>query len=549
MALHVPRAPGFSQMLKEGARHFSGLEEAVYRNISACKDFADTVRTAYGPNGMNKIVINHIDKLFVTNDAATIIRELEVEHPAAKLIILGSQMQEEEMGDGTNFVIIFAGALLVNADNLLRMGLTPSEIVNGYKLALAKTLEILPTLTCFEVKDIRNTEQVTKGMKTAIMSKQYGNEDFITDLIAKACVSILPDGASSFNVDSVRITKILGSGLLNSEIVQGMVFKRSVEGDIVKKEKAKIAVYTCPVDIATTETKGTVLIKSADELMKFSRGEENQLEEQIKAIADTGANVVVAGAKFGDMALHYLNKYGLMGVRLNSKFDLRRLCKAVNATALPRLTPPATSELGYADSVAVDELGDTAVVVFKLESNESRIATIVIRGATENYMDDIERAIDDGVNTFKGVTKDPRFLPGAGATELELAHQVGRYADTLPGLEQYAVHAFATALEVFVKTLAENTGVKSNEVISKLYAAHNEGKKTFGFDVNGDSSSAVIDAAEAGILDLYLTKFWALKYATSAANTILQVDQIIMAKRAGGPKAPAQGGSADPDDD
>uniref|UniRef100_A0A8D9AF76 T-complex protein 1 subunit theta n=1 Tax=Cacopsylla melanoneura TaxID=428564 RepID=A0A8D9AF76_9HEMI len=172
MALHVPKAPGFSQMLKDGARHFSGLEEAVYRNISACKDFADTVRTAYGPNGMNKIVINHIDKLFVTNDAATIIRELDVEHPAAKLIILGSQMQEEEMGDGTNFVIIFAGALLSNADNLLRMGLTPSEVINGYKLALAKSLEILPTLSCFEVKDVRNTEHVTKAMKTAIMSKQ-----------------------------------------------------------------------------------------------------------------------------------------------------------------------------------------------------------------------------------------------------------------------------------------------------------------------------------------------------------------------------------------
>uniref|UniRef100_A0A8D8XRR5 T-complex protein 1 subunit theta n=2 Tax=Cacopsylla melanoneura TaxID=428564 RepID=A0A8D8XRR5_9HEMI len=547
MALHVPKAPGFSQMLKDGARHFSGLEEAVYRNISACKDFADTVRTAYGPNGMNKIVINHIDKLFVTNDAATIIRELDVEHPAAKLIILGSQMQEEEMGDGTNFVIIFAGALLSNADNLLRMGLTPSEVINGYKLALAKSLEILPTLSCFEVKDVRNTEHVTKAMKTAIMSKQYGNEEFLTDLITKACVSILPDGSASFNVDNVRITKILGSGLLNSEIVQGMVFKRSVEGDITKATKAKIAVYTCAVDIATTETKGTVLIKSADELMKFSRGEETQLEDQIKAIADTGATVIVAGAKFGDMALHYLNKYGLMAVRLNSKFDLRRLCKAINATALPRLTPPAASELGYADSVAVDELGDTGIVLFKLDGSESRIATVVLRGATENYMDDIERAVDDGVNVFKGITKDGRFVPGAGATEIELAHQISKYADTLSGLEQYAVHAFATSFEVFVKTLAENTGVRSNEVIAKLYAAHNEGKKTYGFDINGENSS-VLDASEAGILDLYLTKMWALKYATSAANTILQVDQIIMAKRAGGPKPPQQGG-ADPDDD
>ncbi|KAL1457199.1 hypothetical protein WDU94_001856 [Cyamophila willieti] len=456
-------------------------------------------------------------------------------------------MQEEEMGDGTNFVIIFAGALLSNADNLLRMGLTPSEIVNGYKLALAKALEILPTLSCFEVKDVRNTEHVAKGMKTAIMSKQYGNEEFLTNLITKACVSILPDGSSSFNVDNIRITKILGSGLLNSEIVQGMVFKRNVEGDITKATKAKIAVYTCPVDIATTETKGTVLIKSADELMKFSRGEESQLEDQIKAIADTGATVVVAGSKFGDMALHYLNKYNLMGVRLNSKFDLRRLCKAVNATALPRLTPPAASELGYADSVAVDELGDTGIVLFKLDGSESRIATVVLRGSTENYMDDIERAVDDGVNVFKGITKDGRFVPGAGATEIELAHQISKYADTLAGLEQYAVHSFATSLEVFVKTLAENTGVRSNEVISKLYAAHNEGKKTHGFDINGENSS-ILDAAEAGILDLYLTKMWAFKYATSAANTILQVDQIIMAKRAGGPKPP-QGGGADPDDD
>lgn len=545
MALHVPKAPGMAQMLKDGARYFSGLEEAVYRNINACKQFSQTVRTAYGPNGMNKMVINHIEKLFVTNDAATIIRELEVEHPAAKLMILASQMQEQEVGDGTNFVIILSGALLEAAEDLLRMGLTPSEIVDGYEVALEKALEILPTLTCYEIKDFRKEEDTARGIKPAIMSKQYGNEDFLTKLITKACVSNVPE-KTTFNVDNIRVCKILGSGLQNSDVVQGMVFKRTVDSDVLKKSPAKVAVFTCAVDIMQTETKGTVLIKSADELMQFSRGEENLLENQIKAIADAGADVIVSGGKFGDMALHYINKYNMMAVKLSSKWDIRRVCKTVGATALPRLTAPTKEELGYADNVYVDELGDTSVVVFKLEGRESRIATIVIRGSTDNYMDDIERAVDDGVNTFKGITRDGRFVPGAGATEIELARQIASFAETRPGLEQYAIKKFATALETFVKCLAENSGVKSNEVVSKLYAAHEEGKKNFGFDIEGEGA-AVIDVAEAGIIDLYLTKMWGLKYATNAACTILKVDQIIMAKRAGGPKAPPAGAQNDED--
>ncbi|KAJ8882462.1 hypothetical protein PR048_014270 [Dryococelus australis] len=544
MALHVPKAPGVAQMLKEGSRYFSGLDEAVFRNIGACKQFAQTIRTAYGPNGMNKMVINHIEKLFVTNDAATIIRELDVEHPAAKLMILASEMQEQEIGDGTNFVIIFAGALLEAAEDLLRMGLTSSEIVDGYELALDTALDILPTLTCHEVKDYRNLAEVEKVIKTSIMSKQYGNEDFLAHLVAKACVSILLEKAT-FNVDNVRVCKILGGGLQASEVVQGMVFKRQVEGDVTKKENAKVAVFSCAVDILQTETKGTVLIKSADELMNFSRGEESMLEHQIKAIADAGAGVIVSGAKFGDMALHYVNKYGMMAVKLSSKWDVRRLCKTVGATALPRLTAPTKEEMGYADTVYVDELGDTSLVVFRLEGKESRVATIVIRGSTDNYMDDIERAIDDGVNTFKGLTRDGRFVPGAGAAEIELSRQVASYGETHPGLEQYAIKKFATALETFPKTIAENSGVKGAEVVSKLLAAHEEGDKTMGFDIEADKA-VLKDVVPAGILDLYLTKMWGLKYATNAACTILKVDQIIMAKRAGGPKPQAPKA---PDDD
>lgn len=325
-----------------------------------------------------------------------------------------------------------------------------------------------------------------------------------------------------------------------------MVFKRFVEGSVTSAKKAKIALFSCPIDINATETKGTVLIKTADELKNFSRGEENLLEQQIKAVADTGATVVVAGGKFGDMALHFLNKYGIMAVRLNSKFDLRRLAKTVNGTVLPKMSAPTSEELGYCDNVFVDELSDTGVVIFRNEGKDTKIATIVVRGSTDNGMDDIERAIDDGVNTYKGLTRNGKFLPGAGATEIALAQRLSEYADTLPGLDQYAVRKFATALESFPKALAENTGVNATEVVHKLHLAHKAGNSTHGFDIDSDQPNT-IDVKTTDIYDLYSNKYWAIKYAVGAATTILRVDQIIMAKRAGGPKP--REGVQDADDD
>ncbi|XP_066253735.1 T-complex protein 1 subunit theta [Euwallacea similis] len=542
MALHVPKAPGFAQMMKDGSRYFSGLEEAVIRNIKACKEFSHSVRSAYGPNGMNKMVINHIEKQFVTSDAATIIRELDVEHPAAKLIIFASEMQDAEVGDGTNFVVILAGALLECSEELIRLGVTPTEVAEGYEKGLEKCLELLPSLVNYKVEDNHDINEVKQAIKSSIASKQYGNEEFLAALVAKTCISIMPE-QTTFNVDNVRVCKVLGSGLQSSQVVQGMVFKRQVEGEITLAENAKIAVYSCPIDIMQTETKGTVLIKTADELMNFSRGEENLLELQIKSIAESGAKVVVAGAKFGDMALHYIHKYNLMAVRLNSKFDLRRLCKTVNATIMPRLIAPSAEELGYCDEVRLEELGETPIVAFRQKGKESRIATVVIRGATDNYMDDIERAIDDGVNSFKGLCRDPRFLPGAGATEAELAMQLLKFADTLPGLEQYSIRKFASALETFPKVLAENSGMKSQIVLDKILDMHQHGLKNVGVDI--ESENSILDAVERKIFDLYQAKYWGLKYAVDAAVTILRVDQIIMAKRAGGPKARQPQGSDD----
>jgi len=536
MALSVPKSL-MQSMMKDGAKSFKGLEEAVFRNIEACRQLTKILRSSFGPNGMNKMVINHLDKLFVTNDAATMLKELEVQHPAAKMIVFASQMQEKEIGDGTNWVLIFAGALLGSAEELLKMGLSPAEVIEGYQMACKKALEILPELVCYTVKDMRDSSEITRAIKSSISSKQYGNEDFLSELIIKACLSVYPMNGN-FNVDNVRVTKILGSGIYASEVVNGMVFTRHVEGDVKRVNNAKICVFTCPLDMMATETKGTVLINNADELMNFSQREEEQLENKIKSIVEAGCNIIVTGGKAADMAIHFCNKYKVMVVRLNSKFDVRRLCRATQATALPMLSVPSPEETGHCDSVYLDEIGETPVVVFKQEREDTAIATVVVRGATTNIMDDISRAIDDGVNSFKALTRDPRMLPGAGAVEMELANRISTYGQTIPGLEQYAIKKFAEAFEVVPRVMAENAGVKATELVSKLYAAHNNGEKNIGFDIEGDGATTC-DALEAGILDGFLSKHWGLKFSCDAACTVLRVDQIIMAKPSGGPKPKA----------
>jgi len=547
MAFHVPRAPGFQQMMKDGAKHFQGLEEAVYRNIKACDELATTNRSAFGPHGMNKMVINHIEKLFVTNDAATILKELEIQHPAAKMLVLATQMCEQEVGDGTNFVLMFAGALLKHAEQLLRMGLEVPDVIEGYEQACEKAISILPDLVCSTVSDLRDVSAVTAALKTPIASKQYGNEDFLAELIASACVRILPPDSIRFNVDNIRVSKLQGSGIFSSKVVNGMLFPRTCESEIQTVQDANIVVFTCPFDMLATETKGTVLIKNADELKNFSKGEENLMEAQIKAIADSGINVVVSGGKVSDLALHFSNKYKLMVVRLNSKWDVRRLCRTVNATALPRMTVPTPEETGHCSVVRQDEIADKNVVIFEHASQGSSVCTIALRAATDNVLDDLERSVDDGVNNFKVYTKDKRLVPGAGACEVELGKRIEKFGEASPGLEQYAIKKFAESLDCVPRALSENAGLNPTDVITKLHAAHQETDKcNYGVDIE---SGDIIDAKEAGIVDSYLVKHWALRLATNAATTVLRVDQIIMAKRAGGPKPPKQNGDWDDNDE
>jgi len=543
-------------LFKQGYQNYDAEDGAVIRNIDACRTIAQTVQTSLGPYGRNKIVINHLQKMILTSDAATILRELEVVHPAAKLLVMASQQQEAEMGDATNLVIVLAGELLKKAEELIRMGLKTSDIVLGYEKAQLAALQTLEELVCDKVEDIRSQQELSKAIRTVVAAKQSGSEDFLADLVAEAVLAVLPKNPVNFNVDNVRVVKIMGGALEQSKVVKGMVFARQPDGTVTKATKAKVGVFSCPVDISQTETKGTVLLHNAKEMMDFTKGEEQQVEQIIKELHDSGMRVVVAGSTVGELALHYLNRYNILVIKVLSKFELRRLCRVVGATPLARLGAPMPDEMGTIDVVETMEIGGDRVTVFRQENEQTRTATLVLRGATQNHLDDVERAIDDGVNVVKAITRDPRLVPGAGATEMQLVEKIKAIADKTSGLAQYSIRKYAEAFEVIPRTLAESAGLDATEVLAKLYVAHasQKGRKddewTVGVDIENDDNTGTLDAKEEGILDLWVSKMWAIKLATEAARTVLSVDQIIVARQAGGPKMPgkAQPGNWDQDD-
>jgi len=540
----VKLGAGLPGMLKDGYQHFSGVEEAIMRNIEAATAISKKCRTSLGPNGMKKLVINHLEKIFVTSDAATILKELEVVHPAANILVMACRMQESEVGDGTNLVCSFAGELLHQAGELIRTGLHVSEIVKGYQQAYKKFKDILESQVIRTLETEKDLDVLTSTLTSVIASKQFGHESLLTPLIARACLESMGE-RSDLNVDNIRVAKLLGGTLHDSSMIKGVVVLRGPMSSRKRVEDAKIAVYANEIAAAATEAKSTVLIKNADELLTYSKSEEAAIESAIRAIADKGINMIIAGGKVSEMAGHFLEKYNIMCVRITSKFELRRICRATGAAAQVKLTPPAPEEIGRCSLVYEKEFGSKHCVVLEQTDANSQISTIVLRGSTMNTLDDFERAIDDGVNAVKTLNKDKRLLAGGGAVEIECARQLLEYGQSTPGLEQYAIKKFAEALEVVPRTLAENSGKLATDVISALYKQHNAGEQCVGVDTASDNLT--FDASEAKIYDLYKTKALAFELAMEAVLTILRVDQIIMAKRAGGPKP--RGGNPNWDED
>ena len=406
-----------------------------------------------------------------------------------------------------------------------------------------------------EVTDMRSQTELAKAIRTVVASKQSGSEDFLSNMVAEAVLAVLPKNPQNFNVDNIRVVKIMGGSLEQSKVVKGMVFGREPDGSVKKAKKAKVGVFSCPIDISQTETKGTVLLHNAKEMLDFTKGEENQLSSIIKELHDSGLRVVVAGSTVGELALHYLNRFGILVIKVLSKFELRRLCRVVGATPLARLGAPMPDEMGKVDVVETLEIGGDRVTVFRQENEATRTATLVIRGATQNHLDDIERAVDDGVNVVKAITRDAKLVPGAGATEMQLVERITAFGERTTDLAQYAIKKYAEAFEVIPRTLAESAGLDAIEVLATLYTAHhNSGGSddedeewTVGVDMENEDGTGTLDAKEEGILDLLVSKQSAIKLATEAARTVLSVDQIIVARQAGGPKPPGPNPNWDED--
>lgn len=562
MSLKLPQNPN-SGLFKQGYKSYSNADGQINKSISAVREIHQMCLTSMGPCGRNKIIVNHLGKTIITNDAATMLRELDIVHPAVKVLVMATEQQKIDMGDNTNFVMVLAGELLIVSEKLIALGLSAVEIIQGFNMAKNFTLSELDKMVVDEIVDKTSTDELIKVIKPVIASKKFGSEDLLSRLVGEAVSHVLPANSVStpfFNVDSIRVVKIMGGSLFNSSVIKGMVFNREPEGHVKSLPeggKYKVAVFTCPIDIANTETKGTVLLHNAQEMLDFSKGEEVQIENMIKEIANMGIKCVVAGAGIGELALHYLNRNHILVLKVPSKFELRRICRVCGATPLPRIGAPTPEEIGIVETVKTMEIGGDRVTIFKQESQEiTRTSTIILRGATQNNLDDIERAIDDGVAAIKGLLKPNggKLLPGAGATEIDLVSRITKYGDRTPGLLQLAIKQFALAFEVVPRTLAETAGLDVNEILPNLYAAHtvisaedqDEGLEQTsdhlykGVDIQDVSTEGVIDIRDEGIYDMLAPKKFAINVATEAATTVLSIDQIIMAKRAGGP-APPQG--------
>lgn len=516
-------ASGLSGMLKSGHSHW---DHAVIRNIEAAMELSTMIHTSLGPFGRHKLLVNHLEKIHVTSDCNTILRELEVEHPAAKLLKMAATMQDEECGDATNLVVSFAGELLRQTLDLMKMGLHTSEVIAGYQIASDKIQELLPTLVCKQVSvQTASDEELSQVLTPVLASKHYGSHDLLAPLILQACKVVM---SPSYRVapEAVRVVKLLGSSVSASTMIPGYVAQRGVESNVTSiEETCKVCVFACGIEASSTEAKGTVLMKTAQDLKGYNISEETKMEEMIQGIAESGVKVLVTGGVVSEMALHFIDRYKLMCLKIGSKWELRRLCQATGATALVRLGAPTPDEMGVATSVKVQQVGGKTLTVFK--TPDSKLATLVLRASTSSVLQDLERAVDDGVHAFEQLCRDGRVVPGAGAAEMALSLKLHQLADVSPGLDQYAIRAFAKALEIIPRTLADTAGLDATQVVADLNAAHARGETMAGVNLE----EGTVESTD--IVDLLNTKASAFTLAVDAALTVLRVDQIIMSKQAG----------------
>ena len=518
-------------ILKEGTQRTVG-KDALRANIMAARALAEVLKTSLGPRGLDKMLVDSFGDVTVTNDGATIVKEMEVQHPAAKLMVEVAKAQDAEVGDGTTSAVVFAGALLEKAEELLEQNIHPTTVIEGYIKAMRKSMEILEEIA---IKvDPSDREVLKKVVSTAIASKYVGRGTIAEKLMNIAIDAALtiaekkPDNTFDFRVDDVKIEKKKGGNVADTQLIYGIVLDKEVvhPGMPKRVENAKIALLDTPLEIEKPEIDAEIRISDPSQIRAFLEQEEDILKKMVEKIAGTGANVVICQKGIDEVAQHFLAKKGILAVRRVKRSDMEKLERATGGRIVSSVRDLRPEDLGEAELVEERRVGNDKMVFVEGCKNPKAV-TVLVRGANDMVLDEVERSLKDALNVLRNVMKTPKILPGGGAVEVELAMRLREYAAKIGGKEQLAIEAFANALEEIPMILAETSGLDPLETLMKLRQLHSEGKINAG--INVIDAKVEEDMTKINVIEPLIVKTNIIKSGTEAATTILKIDDIISA--------------------
>jgi thermosome len=528
-------------VLREGSERTRG-REAQSTNINAAKAIASAVRTTLGPKGMDKMLVDSLGDVVITNDGVTILKEMDIDSPAAKMMVEVAKTVDEEAGDGTTTAVVIGGELLKKAEELLEQDLHPSVITLGYRLAAERARKVLEEIAV-DI-DIDNDEELKKIARTAITGKfSEAYRNFLSRIAIKAVKAITETahgGKRVVDTDNINVEKKVGGRIGETELVQGMALDKEVvhPGMPRKVENAKIALINAALEVKKTETSAEVKITSSDQLKGFLDEEERTMRRMVERIKESGANVVICQKGIDDVVQHYLAKEGIVAVRRAKKSDMEKLEKATGGEIITSVEEISESDLGHAGLVEERKIaGDK--MLFIQECENPHAVSIVIRGGIEHVVDEVERALHDMLRVVGCIIEDGKAVAGGGAVETELALRVREYSASLKGREQLAVENFAAAVEIIPRTLAENSGLDPIDKLVELKAAHERGEKNAGLDAY---TGKIVDMWQGGVIEPLRTKKQSVESAVEAATMILRIDDVIASKREAMPPAGAPPG-------
>ncbi len=524
-------------ILKEGTKRETG-RNAMRNNIEAAIAIAEAVRSTLGPRGMDKMLVDSLGDVVITNDGVTIMKEIEVEHPAAKMMVEVAKTQDTEVGDGTTTAVMLAGELLKQAQTLLDQNVHPTVISSGYRMAAEKAKEILDKIS--RKISIDDDEVLMKIAKTALGSKSASmSKDLLADISLKAVKKIVEevDGKIVADLNNIQVIKKQGGSIDDTQIIDGVIVdKEKAHPDmpgIVKN--AKIALLDAALEIKKPEIDTNIQIRDPTMIHSFLEEEEKMLKEMVDKIAATGANVVFSQKGIDDMAQHFLAKKGIYAARRVKKSDMEKLEKATGAKIVMNLDDLTPNDLGFAEKVEEVKIGEDHLT-FVTGCKNPKAVSILVRGGTEHVVDEIERSLQDALHVVAKAIEDGKVVVGAGAAAMEISLGLKDYAATVGGREQLAIEKFADAMEIVPRTLAENAGLDPIDMLIELRKHHKEGKKDYGVNV---ISGKVSNMWNEGVIEPIRVGMQAIDSATEAAIMILRIDDVIASKGGGaGTKPP-----------